>query len=120
MNLIRILRAAGVAIVVAIWLLSLLPLNQIVVPGGDKLHHFIAYGSLMLVWALAMPQHSIRQHAWMAGGFMLMGLAVECAQGLTPYRFFEWADALANSLGVMGGWVLATLASRMPIFQKVK
>ncbi len=118
--MIRILRAAGVAIIVAIWVLSLLPLNQMVVPGGDKLHHFIAYGSLMLVWVLATPHHRLRQHVLMAIGFMLMGLAVECAQGLTPYRFFDWADALANALGVMIGWVLATLVSRMPIFQKVK
>ncbi len=120
LNMIRIFRLTGAGIIVAIWVLSLLPLNQMMVPGGDKLHHFIAYGSLMLVWALATPRHSMRQHALMAGGFMAMGLAVECAQGLTPYRFFEWADALANALGVMGGWVLAMFASRMPIFQKVK
>lgn len=118
--MIRILRLAGVAIIVAIWVLSLLPLNQMVMPGGDKLHHFIAYGSLMLVWVLATPHHRLRQHVLMAIGFMLMGLAVECAQGLTPYRFFEWADAMANSLGVISGWILAWLARRLPILRRTK
>jgi glycopeptide antibiotics resistance protein len=44
---------------------------------------------------------------------MLIGVAIEFAQGLTPYRFFEWADAAANAIGVCLGWALAALLMRV-------
>jgi VanZ family protein len=36
-----------------------------------------------------------------------MGVTIEFLQGLTPYRFFEWADALANAAGVIIGWTIS-------------
>ena len=110
--MLRLLRLAGILLVITIWVLSLMPLSHSLPPGGDKLHHFIAYGSLMLVWVLATPRQTIWPRGAMVLGFMAMGLAIEFAQGLTPYRFFEWADALANALGVMLGWGLGVLMLR--------
>lgn len=115
MNIKQLLRLAGVLIIIAIWVLSLIPLNQVVAPGGDKLHHFIAYGSLMFTWTLTAAEKTTTQQLKLAIIFMAMGLIIECAQGLTPYRFFEWADALANALGVLIGWLLGRLA--MPILR---
>jgi hypothetical protein len=97
MNLQRFLQIAAIAITCAVWALSLMPISQ-TIPGGDKLHHLLAYAGLMLVWRLAMPQ---------------MGVAIEFAQGLTPYRVFEWADALANATGVCLGWSVAALLIRV-------
>ena len=106
-------RLTGIILILAIWLGSLMPLNNVVLPGSDKLHHFAAYGGLMLIWVLATPHLNLRRQALMACVFMLMGLTIEVAQGFTPYRFFEWADALANAVGVLIGWTFGQLALRI-------
>lgn len=112
MNLRRFLQIAAIAITCAVWALSLMPISQ-TIPGGDKLHHLLAYAGLMLVWRLAMPQANTRTQLKLAILLMLMGVAIEFAQGLTPYRVFEWADALANATGVCLGWSVAALLIRV-------
>lgn len=97
--------AAGVTL--SIWVLSLIPLGQTSIPGGDKLHHFIAYASVMAAWRLATPLHTKWQQLVVAASLMAMGVTIEFLQGLTPYRFFEWADALANAAGVIIGWTIS-------------
>jgi VanZ family protein len=97
----------AIGVTVSIWVLSLIPLQQAIVPGGDKLHHLLAYASVMLAWRFATPAHTKWQQLAVALSLMAMGLAIEFLQGLTPYRFFEWADALANATGVMVGWMLS-------------
>jgi VanZ family protein len=113
MNLQRLLRISAIGVTCAICVLSLIPLNQPAIPGGDKLHHLLAYAGLMLIWRLATPQATLHTHIRLAILFMLMGVAIEFAQGLTPYRFFEWADALANASGVCLGWAVAALLVRV-------
>jgi VanZ family protein len=103
----RLLRILAAGVTLTIWVLSLIPIEQAMVPGGDKFHHFIAYASVMLAWRFATPTHTKWQQLFVAVSLMAMGLAIEFLQGLTPYRFFEWADALANSVGVMIGWALS-------------
>ncbi len=112
-NMMQFFRATGVIFILAIWVGSLIPLNNLAVPGSDKLHHLVAYGSLMTVWMLATPQQKMFHHGLIAFALMTMGLAIETAQGLTAYRFFEWADALANSAGVLLGWALGAVALRL-------
>ncbi len=94
----------------AIWIGSLWPLTAPVAPGGDKLHHFVGYGVLALLgmWAVRRPWP-----VWI--GATLMGIAVEFAQLLTPFRQFEALDMLANGSGAALGvllWLLAALALR--------
>jgi VanZ family protein len=96
---------AAALITLLIWVLSLLPIDPASVPGSDKFHHFIAYASLMFAWCLVRPATTLRPQVALAALCVAMGLAIECAQGLTGYRFFEWLDVLANSLGVMLGWL---------------
>jgi VanZ family protein len=76
------------------------PLEQ-----GDKFGHLAAYGTLM-VW---FAQLDARQHTRFgyAVGFIALGIALEFAQGLTDYRVFEIADMVANSTGVLLGWIIA-------------
>ncbi len=120
MNMTLFFRVTGITLILAIWVGSLIPLNNIALPGSDKLHHFVAYGSLMMVWVLATPQQKMFNHGLIAFACMTMGLAIETTQGLTPYRFFEWADALANSVGVLLGWLLGWLALRLQSLFSVK
>jgi glycopeptide antibiotics resistance protein len=48
-----------------------------------------------------------------AAAFILMGVALEFAQGATAYRSFEVADMLANTAGVILGWALVAAAPRI-------
>jgi len=101
-------RLAGIAIVIAIWILSLIPLTGAPpVPGGDKTHHALAYFACMFCWAqvYSLPLKRLK----LAIAFIVMGALVECAQGLTSYRFFEWLDMVANATGVIVAWFVVTV-----------
>jgi len=115
-SLVRLVRAAGVIVILAIWMLSLLPLKEAVLPGSDKLHHFVAYGTMMFVWIIGLAPQTRRQQISLAILFVLMGVAVEFIQGMVSYRTFSWADALANTVGVLLGWTMAALL--LPIWRK--
>ncbi|MFM7295268.1 MAG: VanZ family protein [Burkholderiales bacterium] len=108
MNLQRLVRVVAIGVTCAVWLFSLMPVTP-TIPGGDKLHHLLAYAGLMLMWRLAIPAATVRTQATLAALIMLMGIAIEFAQALTPHRTFEWADAAANAVGVFIGWIVATL-----------
>ncbi|MBL8523187.1 MAG: VanZ family protein [Betaproteobacteria bacterium] len=101
-------RLVGIAIVIAIWILSLIPLSGTPpVPGSDKTHHLLAYFACLFCWAQVyrLPLSRLK----LAIGFILMGALVECAQGLTSYRFFEWLDMVANAAGVIIAWLVVTV-----------
>jgi len=71
--------------------------------GADKLEHLLAYCFLMLWFCQLSGFKRIR----LALAFVAMGVGLEVLQGMTGYRFFEYADMLANSTGVLFGWVSA-------------
>ncbi|MDF1643660.1 MAG: VanZ family protein [Pseudomonadales bacterium] len=89
----------------AITVSSLWPFDQLpMVPGSDKLHHTIAYAVLMFPVALRKPDRWIL----FALFFIAYSGGIELVQ---PYvnRYGEWLDLLANSLGVVFGFVIAEL-----------
>ncbi len=102
-----VFRTAGIGIVVAIWVLSLIPLSQSGVPGSDKFHHAFAYFACMFCWGQALPRAATRLK--LALIFTAMGALIECAQGLTSYRSFEWLDMVANATGVIIAWLVVTV-----------
>jgi len=90
--------------VVAIWVGSLIPLNQPVTPGGDKMQHMLGYAGLSF---LAARLFGARPSVWIAAS--VMGVLVECAQYFTPWRSFDVMDMLANGLGGLIGLLAALL-----------
>lgn len=93
------------AILVAITLLSLWPLDELPpVPGTDKTHHLIAYALLMLPTALRKPNN------WIAYGllFIVYSGAIELIQPFVN-RHGEWLDMFANTAGVICGLIIAEL-----------
>ena len=93
----------------AIGYLSLSPLDDLPkAPGGDKLHHFIAYACLTfpMMFANAQKWPRIMVPAIAYGG------VIELVQ---PYvnRYGEWLDFAANSAGCLIGAGLAIAASRL-------
>jgi len=90
----------------AITALSLTPLEELPpVPGGDKLHHAIAYAALMFPAALKRLRH-----LWAIFLFYLTWSGgIELIQ---PYvnRYGEWGDLAANASGLILGWLISSLA----------
>jgi len=83
--------------------LSLWPLEHLPdVPGGDKLHHYIAYAALMFPVALQRP----RGWLMIALLFLLWSGAIELIQPLVN-RYGEWLDLAANATGLISGAVAA-------------
>ena len=112
-NMARLWRAGGWLIVAAIVYFSLLKLAiDTDIQGGDKLGHLLAYGGLMAWWSQLYPSTATRLK--LALVFVVLGGAMELAQGLTPDRYPEWLDLAANSAGVLLGWLAAP--PRLPNF----
>jgi len=90
-------------LLVSIATLSLWPAAHLPnVPGTDKTHHFIAYAALILPTALKQPKNYLA----IIVGFIAFSGVIELIQ---PYvnRYGEWLDMLANTLGLISGWLLA-------------
>ena len=101
-------RLASVAVLIAIWILSFLPGTAMPsVPGSDKWHHALAYFACMFAWGqwFTRPIPRLR----LAIIFIVMGALIECLQGLTSYRSFEWLDMAADTVGVALAWLVVTV-----------
>ena len=73
-------------------------------PYADKLEHGFAYASLSL-WFCQIYLSS-RQRGVVISALIAMGVVIEFLQGWGGVRFFEYADILANSTGVLLGFLL--------------
>ncbi|MBI1284202.1 MAG: VanZ family protein [Thiobacillus sp.] len=77
---------------------------------ADKLVHLFGYALLMFWWA-----QLVTQRRWkLAIAVVLYGIAIEGLQGLTPERQPDILDALANSGGVLFGWLAARVLPNLP------
>ena len=101
----RIWLLLGWGMVFSVVVLSLVPMDVELPKGGDKVAHFIAYGS-MSFWFGMLFAGKTRQLG-IAIALAAMGVAIEFLQGLTDYRTFEVADMVANAIGAALGWGLA-------------
>jgi VanZ family protein len=75
--------------------------------GWDKLNHFSAFGTLTLLGRLGYPA-SRRGLVGVMLAMFAFGGGIELVQSQVPGRDAEWADLLADSIGIAGGAVLAT------------
>lgn len=72
---------------------------------SDKLVHFACY--LVLGWLATLAQRRRQAQLLATAGMVVLGVAIECLQGLLPWRSFEWLDMVANGAGVVTGYLLA-------------
>lgn len=103
--------ALGWALVATVVVLSLvsLPPTGPDIPQGDKYGHVLAYGALAFWFSQISASRAVL--LCHAAGFVVLGLALEGLQSLTPDRQFEVTDMLANAVGV-GLGLLAGTGSR--------
>ncbi len=96
----------GYLLVFAVTVLCLIP-NPPDTSGvsfGDKIVHMLGYFCLFIWFSQIYDR---KMHYRPAIGLVLLGVAIEFAQGLTSYRAFEVADMFANTSGVLLGWFVA-------------
>ncbi len=93
----------------ALWVAAILWLSLTPVPPqpltfdfSDKIEHMLAYLFLMGWFAVVYRGRRRRAIAVILVG---MGVIVEVLQGLSGYRYFEWADMAANTSGVLLAWL---------------
>ena len=100
-------RVLGRVLVAAMLVATLLPSSAVVgaVPLGDKAGHVLGFAALMLWYAQIYGD--TRGRVRCALGALAFGVAIEIAQSLTTYRSAEFADFVADALGVALGWLLA-------------
>lgn len=70
----------------------------------DKVMHFAAY-ALLMMW-FAMIYYKAKARVIHAVLFIGLGVGLEFAQQAGGVRYFEFSDMIANSLGVMAGYVV--------------
>lgn len=99
---------SGIAVLIAIWTLSLFPgLDLPDIPGSDKWHHSLAYFACMFCWGQLFRRPLRRLQ--LAIAFTAMGALIESIQYLTPTRTFDFFDMWANAIGVIFGWFVVTV-----------
>ena len=76
-------------------------------PYGDKISHLLTYTILMLWFCQIYGRLGAR--LLLALGFIVMGVTLEFLQGMGGVRMFEVADMAANAIGVVLGWMLASI-----------
>ena len=85
--------------------------------GIDKLAHFLIFGLLGICWIRylgLLGLSAARCLIWAVGLSTAFGLFDELHQFLNPFRYFEWADLLADFAGAL---VAAVMYQRIPLFR---
>ena len=72
----------------------------------DKAQHALAFAALAALGALAYP----RRVGLLAASLLVFGGAIELAQAATGWRSGDWADWLADAVGLVAGLALAALS----------
>lgn len=108
---VRLFLIIAVVYTLIISTLSLVPLGKISVGGfnpTDKMLHGVAYFILTLLWLFyyLMKKSGILNYIQkffnISALVIVFGMLIEVLQGaLTSYRQPDWADVLANSIGVL-------------------
>lgn len=100
----------GGLMLLGVAILSLVPLPEVGV--GDKFSHVVTYLLLAAWFGLLAANRLVL--CWTVVGLMAFGILLEILQGMTSYRYAEWADILANGGGILIGiWFYLTPLSRM-------
>lgn len=80
--------------------------------GWDKLNHVLAFAGPMFAGLAARGRPSRTPVLALAAALLAWGGALELLQGLSPPRSPEWADWLADAVGVAVGAAAHALALR--------
>ncbi|OUL99430.1 VanZ family protein [Variovorax sp. JS1663] len=109
-------RGAFWSVALAMLVLSILPPSpQLPTTGWDKSNHVLGFAVLMMLGRWAYPKRAV---SLLLLGLLGYGAAIECLQSLTPDRFAEWADLLADGIGLLCGWLLGSAIDFVPAWRR--
>ena len=95
----------GWAMVIAVIALSVMPGSvELRVSLSDKTGHMLAY-LLLTVWFAGVYTRS--RYPWIIVGLLVLGAALELVQGGLLHRTAEFADFVANGVGIAVGIVVS-------------
>ncbi|HMO47980.1 MAG TPA: VanZ family protein [Rubrivivax sp.] len=77
--------------------------------GWDKINHLSAFGALAVCVMFGWRDAPVAQRAMLLA-LLAFGGAIELLQRYVPGRSAEWADLLADGIGIVAGALLALLA----------
>ena len=102
----RLWFCAGVAIAIAVAVLSLMPGRHVPdVNVSDKIKHFAAFTMLAFWFGSILVRRDL---PWIVLALLAFGGAIELAQEAMPWgRRAEWSDVVADGIGILAGLVLA-------------
>ena len=95
----RLWYGCGMALLLVVAVISLVPVSG--GGGNDKLAHVLIYLFLSGWFSLIAVRPALLWRVFF--GLIAYGLLMELLQGVTDYRSLEFADAVANSIGVAIG-----------------
>ena len=102
LKLLRIWYALGLLMLAVVATVSLMPLPDIGV--SDKFSHLLTYFLLASWFGMLARDRFIL--IWTLAGLIAYGMLLELLQGQTGYRYAEWGDVVANSMGALAGVML--------------
>lgn len=98
-----LLRSAFWMCALTLLVLALMPpVPQMPTTGWDKSNHMLGFAVLMLLGRWAYSGRTVL----LVFGLLVYGASIELLQSLTPSRFAEWGDLLADGLGLCAGWAI--------------
>ena len=101
---------AFIACALAVLVLALVPSPPpMITTGWDKSNHLLAFGVMTCLGCKAFPQRL----AIVLPGLLAYGALIEIMQSLTPNRSAELLDLLADSSGILLGWILIRLLANI-------
>lgn len=105
-------RAAFAVLLIAVAYLALSPSPPHAIDTGwDKLNHALAFCALAISCCFSGPR-SARWLALTAVGMLAFGGAIEIVQLQVPGRNSEWADLLADGVGISAALLAVRLVRR--------
>ena len=107
LRLIKLWITLGLVMVVVVIFFSICPLlvDVTISCNADKIAHLFVYSLLMLWFGCIYNPGMVYRKLGL--GLIFMGIILEVIQGTTAYRSMEYLDMLANSFGVLAGWLLS-------------
>lgn len=109
----RVVRLVFMVALVAVTVLSLLPLEHPSISPNDKVNHLLGWGLIGVLAGLGWPRRRI---VWpLLWGYSWL---IEVAQGQTEYRLFSVADGFANLAGLVLAVVLLSLWYKMRAYRE--
>lgn len=96
---------------VAAWFAFIPATPSVRLDGADKIDHLLAFAALGLAASFTVSP-GLRRTFQAAAGLLLYGGFIELVQTQLPTRHGDWADMLADGMGVAAGLALATLLRR--------